>query len=63
VRTRLTTLALATLLTLPAWATSVLADQGPAAVTAPGSGSAHSLGSAAPGPGSGGSGSESGRSG
>jgi hypothetical protein len=63
VRTRLPTLALATLLTLPAWATSVLADQGPAAVTAPGSGSAYSLGSAAPAPGSGGSGSGSGRSG
>jgi hypothetical protein len=49
--TRLTTLALATLLTLPARATPALADQGPAAWTAPESWSANSLLSAAPGSG------------
>ena len=59
-RTRLTTLALATLLALFAWAVPALADQGPATGTAPGSGSAHSLLSAAPGSGSEGSGSGSG---
>jgi hypothetical protein len=36
VRTRLATLTLATLLTLPAWAAPALADQGPATGTAPG---------------------------
>jgi hypothetical protein len=50
VRTRLTTLTLAALLTLPAWAALALVDLGP--------GSAHPLHSAAPGSGSGGSGSE-----
>jgi hypothetical protein len=61
VRTRLATLTLATLLTLPAWAAPALADQGPATGTArslsagPGSGSA--------GSGSGGSGSGPGKSG
>jgi hypothetical protein len=63
VRTRLTTLALATLLSLLAWAVPALADQGPATGTAPGSGSAHPLLSAAPGSGSEGSGSGSGGSG
>jgi hypothetical protein len=63
VRTRLTTLALATLLSLLAWAVPALADQGPATGTTPGSGSAHSLRSAAPGSGSEGSGSGSGGSG
>jgi hypothetical protein len=63
VRTHLTTLALATLLSLLAWAVPALADQGPATGTAPGSGSAHSLLSAAPGSGSEGSGSGSGGSG
>jgi hypothetical protein len=65
VRTRLTTLTLAALLTLPAWATPALADQGPATGTALGSGSAHSLHSAASesGPGGSGSGSASGGSG
>ncbi|HJW62223.1 MAG TPA: hypothetical protein VJ849_01895, partial [Actinomycetes bacterium] len=62
-RTRLASLALATLLTLPAGAVPALADQGPATGTAPGSGSAHSLLSAAPGSGSEGSGSGSGGSG
>jgi hypothetical protein len=60
VRTCLTTLALATLLSLPAWAVPALADQGRGSGTAPGSGSAHSLLSAAPG--SEGSGSGSGGS-
>jgi hypothetical protein len=64
VRTRLTTLApttlaLATLLALFAWAVPALADQGPAT----GSGSAHPLLSAAPGSGSERSGSGSERSG
>ena len=62
-RTRLASLALATLLTLPAGAVPALADQGPATGTAPGSGSAHSLLSAAPGSGSEGSRSGSGGSG
>jgi hypothetical protein len=57
VRTRLTTLAFATLLSLLAWAVPALADQGPATAAALGSGSAHSLLSAAPGSGSEGSGS------
>jgi hypothetical protein len=59
VRTRLTTLALATLRALFAWAVPALADQGPAT----GSGSAHPLLSAAPGSGSERSGSGSGGSG
>jgi hypothetical protein len=63
VRTRLATLALVTLIALPAWAAPALDDQGPATGAAPGSGSAHSLLSAAPGSGSGGSGSGSGGSG
>jgi hypothetical protein len=63
VRTRLATLTLATLLTLPAWATSALADQGPGPGTASGSGSAHSLRSAAPGSGSERSGSDPGSGG
>jgi hypothetical protein len=75
VRTRLATLTLATLLTLPAWAAPALADQGPALGSAPslsagsGSGSAGSgseaSGSGSTGRGSGpaGSGSGSGRSG
>jgi hypothetical protein len=63
VRTRLATLTLATLLSVPAWAAPALADQGPATGSAPGSGSAHSLLPAASGPGSEGSGSESGSAG
>ena len=59
-RTRLTTLALATLLSLLAWAVPALAHPGPATVAALGSGSTHSLLSAAPGSGSEGSGSGSG---
>ena len=62
-RTRLASLALATLLSLLAGAVPALADQGPATGTAPGSGSAHFLLSAAPGSGSEGSGSGSGGSG
>lgn len=75
-RTRLATLTLATLLTVPAWVAPALADQGPATGTAPslsaGSGSGEASGSgstgwgsgpARSGSGSGGSGSGSGRSG
>jgi hypothetical protein len=57
VRTRLASLALVTLLTLPTGAVPALGDLGPSTGTVPGSGSAHSLLSAAPGSGSEGSGS------
>jgi hypothetical protein len=63
VRTRLASLALVTLLTLPTGAVPALGDLGPATGTVPGSGSAHSLLSAAPGSGSEGSGSGPGGSG